>query len=247
MEVSLAGCYTPLAPTVRGDACRAVTVPRPRGDTPTAPFYQWSERGATRPAVSPPTPSRSSPLPADDPAALRASNLRPVPAARARLPSASLPPAPRPSPTFPPTPPADLGAIGMPDPHSGSLLVFYFETYLRDQNVEAFAQVSVVTWKARSCAWRRPRTLRRAGGDLRPRVWSAPTRPTRRSQSRSATRRDGPESCRERPVGHLVQGRHAGEQRPAREGQPPDLPAGLSQGRPGGDQSDRGFPSLRRP
>jgi hypothetical protein len=48
--------------------------------------------------------------------------------------------------TRPPLAPADVladsprrqGALGMPDPHSGSLLVTYYEAFLRDQNISAF-------------------------------------------------------------------------------------------------------------
>jgi tetratricopeptide (TPR) repeat protein len=36
--------------------------------------------------------------------------------------------------------PRRQGAIGMPDPHTGSLLVAYYDTFLRDQNLSTFRQ-----------------------------------------------------------------------------------------------------------
>ncbi len=53
-------------------------------------------------------------------------------------PAASLLLSPAPNPTFASIAPPRIGAPGMLQPHTGSLLVDYYEAFLRDQDIEAF-------------------------------------------------------------------------------------------------------------
>ena len=143
-----------------------------------------------------------------------------------------------------------VGASGMLEPHTGSLLVDYYETFLRDRDLGEFRDRVLARYTEETLCRvlaSSPHANARRGAVLALGVMGTLRRLQRHARPGDARRRlRGPHHGRTRPLGRLVPGRHPREQPDARRRPPAGRDRPRRRGRRAGHQADRPRPQVRR-